>query len=609
MLDISWILVATRKQLPSSKDPQLIKQMSDTDRIERIMKEYDRDAPLFDRFRKDIDRLLNELVRVSGIPFSSVTSRLKDQLSFQSKIRSAEKYDSARSVTDFAGARVITYFAEDVDRIASLIRQPANFEIDARNSVDKRRALSSSQFGYQSLHLVVSLSRLRLFMENRAFEGLKIEIQIRSLLQHTWAEIEHKYYKSEKGLPPSIRRRVSILAGVLELADNEFIAVRKDADAVTMDLPICRAEGLTELVVPDFPMDLPVAVLLAQSDLRSKALVLFMNSNITSRLIGPGYATEVEMHVEAGFGPVLKGKMCAANAMMFSGVFSINPSSTEEYVRVRISGLRVNAFQLGVSSTVTPTTIQAMVAICQMKEVDIGQWKETRVATSERLTGSVDVARVAPALQFTMGAAKVYPVGDESKFRAMGIQVFYQPLFREAFRAADRERSSAEMLPVQGTRLLLRVNNLPLRARCFASVRDNPHSGNQACFSLTEGHGNGGGTFSQLAASKSHRVDDVEVAFAETGMSGASAFAIWECTSSIPVDQVPSFYTIIEFPCDFNGVITLSGSLAPLSAVGTASSTDPVPRFGDTSTPIAVRIDPEVKEVKFDTEDMPSSIQ
>jgi putative GTP pyrophosphokinase len=104
-------------------------------------------------------------------------------------------------VTDLVGARVITYFADDVDRVARIIRNLDNFEIDPRNSVDKRRALQADQFGYQSLHLVALLSKRRIFTENREFEGLKIEIQIRSLLQHTWAEIEHAYYKAERTLP------------------------------------------------------------------------------------------------------------------------------------------------------------------------------------------------------------------------------------------------------------------------------------------------------------------------------------------------------------------------------------------------------------------------
>ena len=59
--------------------------------------------------------------------------------------------------------------------------------------------------------------------ENKAFEGLKCEIQIRSVLQHAWAEIEHDLgYKSELTIPKEVRRSFSRLAGLLELGDKEF---------------------------------------------------------------------------------------------------------------------------------------------------------------------------------------------------------------------------------------------------------------------------------------------------------------------------------------------------------------------------------------------------
>lgn len=64
--------------------------------------------------------------------------------------------------------------------------------------------------------------------ENQPFKGLKCEIQIRSVLQHAWAEIEHDLgYKSEITIPKNIRRNFSRLAGMLEIADKEFQEIRE----------------------------------------------------------------------------------------------------------------------------------------------------------------------------------------------------------------------------------------------------------------------------------------------------------------------------------------------------------------------------------------------
>lgn len=130
-------------------------------------------------------------------------------------------------ITDLAGIRLITHYEDDVDRVAQIIE--SEFVVDAVNSIDKRKALDPDRFGYLSLHYVISLRDDRAALkEYRSFEGLKAEVQIRSILQHTWAEIEHDTgYKSDVEVPKHIRRRFSRLAGLLELADQEFIGIRE----------------------------------------------------------------------------------------------------------------------------------------------------------------------------------------------------------------------------------------------------------------------------------------------------------------------------------------------------------------------------------------------
>jgi hypothetical protein len=57
--------------------------------------------------------------------------------------------------------------------------------------------------------------------------GIKFEIQMRSSLQHTWAEIEHDLgYKSMYEVPREVRREFSRIAGLLELADESFVRIR-----------------------------------------------------------------------------------------------------------------------------------------------------------------------------------------------------------------------------------------------------------------------------------------------------------------------------------------------------------------------------------------------
>lgn len=197
--------------------------------INIILGEFDQNESLYDAFTKKVEQLISEILYENKIHIHSITSRVKERSSLQNKIeKNDSKYSSLSDITDISGIRITTYFEDDVDKISKLIE--SEFDIDEKNSVDKRDFLDPDRFGYLSLHHVVSLSKERFkLVEYRRFPNLKSEIQTRSILQHAWAEIEHDLgYKSKQAIPKLIKRRFSRLAGLLELADQEFISIRED---------------------------------------------------------------------------------------------------------------------------------------------------------------------------------------------------------------------------------------------------------------------------------------------------------------------------------------------------------------------------------------------
>ncbi|MGB9121805.1 MAG: hypothetical protein WCE73_14380, partial [Candidatus Angelobacter sp.] len=159
----------------------------------------------------------------------SVTSRVKERIKLEEKIqRENKEYRSLDAITDVVGVRIITHFEDEVDKVGTVIER--EFSIDRDNSIDKRKILDPDRFGYLSLHYISKIrgDRCRL-IEYRQFEGLICEIQIRSILQHAWAEIEHDLgYKAKSVVPAPVKRRFSRLAGLLELADSEFSRLRDD---------------------------------------------------------------------------------------------------------------------------------------------------------------------------------------------------------------------------------------------------------------------------------------------------------------------------------------------------------------------------------------------
>jgi ppGpp synthetase/RelA/SpoT-type nucleotidyltranferase len=153
-----------------------------------------------------------------------VTARAKDPDSLLRKIRSKGYGDPARQLTDQVGLRVITYYESDVDRVALVLRNA--FEIDEKRSEDKRVSLGLTKFGYRSVHLIA-----------RAFDAsdwspLKnkwFEIQVRSVLEHAWAEIEHELvYKAGIKYPLPVLRQFAALAGAAEVLDQQFTVLRDE---------------------------------------------------------------------------------------------------------------------------------------------------------------------------------------------------------------------------------------------------------------------------------------------------------------------------------------------------------------------------------------------
>ena len=196
---------------------------------EGLLSEFRRLQSLYQDFTDSVQVLIGQLLSENKIRLHSISARVKDESSLKNKLAVAEaKYSSLKQVTDLAGVRIITYFHDDVDAVAQVLEK--EFEIDKENSVDKRMLIDPDRFGYMSLHYIVRLPPDRLKLtEYKRFTGCCVEIQVRSILQHTWAEIEHDLgYKANQAIPREVRRRFSRLAGLLEVADTEFAAIRDD---------------------------------------------------------------------------------------------------------------------------------------------------------------------------------------------------------------------------------------------------------------------------------------------------------------------------------------------------------------------------------------------
>lgn len=246
-------------------------------------------------FAESLKHLICRLLDSEGLRYHSIDCRVKEDESLKKKIVKKGKYSSLSDITDIAGIRIITYYNDDVDEIAKLIEK--EFSVDEDNTIDKRKALDPDRFGYLSLHYVIEMSEERLkLLEYYNLSGYKAEVQIRSILQHTWAEIEHDLgYKSINGIPHNIRRDFSRLAGLLELADKEFKEIRDKLKSYSEDVTKQIKQPSTTILIDKISIE---------AYYKSNALVKELSYEIIK--LGDGVMIEAEENNFAVYGEYLK---------------------------------------------------------------------------------------------------------------------------------------------------------------------------------------------------------------------------------------------------------------------------------------------------------------
>ena len=190
----------------------------------QILVDFKEKRQQYEEIEKIASKKIQKMIKDKKIFVMEVSHRVKEEASLKGKLsRKKNKYKSRFDITDLIGFRIICYFSDTVDVISSFI--PDLFNIDYKNSIDKRKMYEDNQFGYLSVHYICSLKKSEEYDD--ALTDIRFEIQIRTVLQHAWAEIEHDLgYKSRFGVPRPIRREFSRIAGLLELADEEFVNLR-----------------------------------------------------------------------------------------------------------------------------------------------------------------------------------------------------------------------------------------------------------------------------------------------------------------------------------------------------------------------------------------------
>ena len=208
---------------------------------------YPQVQPVVEQLASRLASWLTGVLDDAGINYLDVAWRGKSVASFAEKTNKAADgvllyVDPLRDITDQIGVRVITYVTSDVAAVAELVADQLRVVADKDLG---RETASEGRYGYTSRHLQVALDPAWVGdVPTDAVRVQSAQIQIRTVLQHAWAEFEHDIrYKGTipDVLAPDLNRRFTLAAGLLELADREFEVIREQL----------RREGSAELPQTD----------------------------------------------------------------------------------------------------------------------------------------------------------------------------------------------------------------------------------------------------------------------------------------------------------------------------------------------------------------------
>jgi ppGpp synthetase/RelA/SpoT-type nucleotidyltranferase len=156
----------------------------------------------------------------------------------------APKYsDPLNEITDLAGVRVIVFVK---DTVPIVCRQIAEMYVVKEQEDVGERVYKQGRFGYQSIHILVNLDR-RLYLGGiDEIRDAVCEIQVRTILQHAWAEMEHDIQYQGDQIPTELAKRFSALAGLLEIGDGEFQRIQADSLELHKAVQANLLEDLTQ---------------------------------------------------------------------------------------------------------------------------------------------------------------------------------------------------------------------------------------------------------------------------------------------------------------------------------------------------------------------------
>ena len=210
------------------------------DQIE-FLELYRQEKPIFQAWGEYLIKDINAELQSSGIDINAflkipVIARVKDENSIIAKafLRQDKHYTNPyEQITDKVGIRFVVLELSEISIIKDIIEKHSDWETSKDVDFETIRDEKPELFVYQSVHYIVrNCNELE-------YNGVVIpaqtpcEVQIRTLLQHAYAELSHQtVYKSNAQIDPTIKRKLARSMALIEATDELFKEVRGEMQSI-----------------------------------------------------------------------------------------------------------------------------------------------------------------------------------------------------------------------------------------------------------------------------------------------------------------------------------------------------------------------------------------
>lgn len=174
-----------------------------------------------------IEEKIDNIIQILKI---GAEPRIKDEDSIIAKAfyRGKNYLDPYNDITDKVGIRFVVLTETQIKIIKDIIENTEEWsyseDVDYEKSIEEKPEL----FTYKSVHYIVRNKKEISYNDILIKRDTPCEIQIRTLLQHAYAELSHDtVYKKEREIDPVVKRRMARSMALIETTDQLFVEVQE----------------------------------------------------------------------------------------------------------------------------------------------------------------------------------------------------------------------------------------------------------------------------------------------------------------------------------------------------------------------------------------------